>query len=194
MSHLSFIMFLTITLPLYLTWGMVQCPQTGLTWLSRAQRKYYQSGFQSATLGWLKTRPQITYQVYRNIWTANLWTNPAQMNPLVNIMDVHREHQLMKLWYEKCQLSRELTLMLYRLSKLTREMAQHLSARHQPMKHLPTKNITKCPVWRRHSRLSTTWDQPNNARYSQLGRVRPKEVWKELEANSTIKRIQWLNS
>ena len=68
-----------------------------------------------------------------NIWTANLQTTPAQMNLRVNILDVPREHQLTKLWYMKCQFSRELTLMLYNLSKLTREMAQLLTVRYQPM-------------------------------------------------------------
>ena len=37
----QFLFFLTITLSLYHTWGMVPCPQTGLIWLSGGPRKSY---------------------------------------------------------------------------------------------------------------------------------------------------------
>ena len=140
MSDLSFIVFLMIDLPLYCTCRMVQCPQNGLTWLRGAHSKSYQSGFQSATLGWIKTSLQLTYQISSNIWNANLRTTLAQMNPMVNILDVPREHKLMTLWYKKCHILRELTLMLYNLRYITREMAQHLSERHQPMNPLKKHN------------------------------------------------------
>ena len=46
----------------------------------------------------------------------------------------------MKLWYDKFQLSRELTLILYNLIKLTIEMAQHLSEWYQPMNPVKKHN------------------------------------------------------